>query len=197
MKNKNIIYLLALIIMFILPGVSFADDAQNQQNQIPTNPPESLQNRTLEQELEIPNYQLQLSGNERMYTVQTGQLCPATGTLLNAEAVAWLETQIRTMRAYYATQNNSRMNELRTTARFEWQTIVAQWNTDRQFYETRIEALERQNGLLSQQNNVLRTGVPINRHAVRRRRTRTAFIVIGSIVVSGAASSLATYLIVK
>jgi len=146
-------------------------------------------NRTVEQEEALEEYRLELTGQERIYTIRVGQPAPVTGTLFNTEAVAWLDTRNQFVHRYYVTAINLRMNQLRASTRLHIETLELRLSTQERASNIIIENLRSQ-VTTYEANNRISLGLPTpnTRRATRRRA------IIVSIASSIAAATLGSYI---
>lgn len=143
-------------------------------------------NRTQEQEEPIPDFSLRIGGEERLYTVIQGQPSPVSGTLFNAAAAAWLESQIQLWKQSYAVHLNTQLNLIRTRARLEVDSLQLTLNTERETTRITIEARDRQIEELVNQVRILTdNGVTSHRsHHRRRIILATTFTFVGTLVTT-------------
>lgn len=191
------LFIMCIISIGIIPSKALCQDSPSAgvSSTVPTPTEGSVfdvfANRTLEQEevIEIPA--IQHSSVERLYTLRIGQVSPATGTLFNIEAVAWLDVNNSFVANFYMTQLNFRLNQLRTEARLHVQSLQLQLNTERSMSELRINDLNSQLALERQISTELRTGsIPASER--RHFHKRTAYITIGAILITAIVSTSIT-----
>ncbi len=178
----------------LIPNICFSQDTQPPTEGTPTIAivDNLFASRTVEQEepLETPN--TEHSSTERLYTIQIGQPSPATGTVFNTSAVAWLDVHDRYIPQFYMIQLNFRLNQTRAAARLRIESLQLQLDTQRQISELRIGDLNSQLELERQISTELRTGsIPVSER--RHFRKRTIYIAISTALIVTILSTCITY----
>lgn len=188
---KKIFYSLMFVLIVMFSGKAYGQDpdAATPSTPIEEGSVNLFANRTAEQEEALEEYQLELTGQERIYTIRIGQAAPVTGTLFNTEAVAWLDTRNQFLHRYYVTALNLRMNQLRASTRLHLETLELRLSTQEQANNIIIENLRSQ-VTTYEANSRISLGLPTpnTRRATRRR------VIMVSIASSIAAATLGSYI---
>jgi hypothetical protein len=194
MKKRILYFLLAIICLVYLPNMCYGQDpdAATPSTPIEESPTNLFSNRTVTEEEPLDEYRLELSGQERIFTLRVGQPAPVVGTLFNTEAVAWLDTRSQYIHQYYMTVMNLRLNEVRTSARLHISTLELRLESQQQANNIILENLRSQIATY-EENNRTALGI-VNPRSRRAHRRRIVFISIASSLAAATVASYITYI---